>query len=162
MLFHIWKKQIFQSTLPRRERLLRPSLHLCRLYFNPRSRGGSDQHYIDLVREAYYISIHAPAEGATQIYFVCFHCSIFQSTLPRRERLRVCSWLRLEVNISIHAPAEGATSAISCAASLELYFNPRSRGGSDSLHTLPASELPYFNPRSRGGSDVWHCVQDPL
>ena len=77
---------------------------------------------------------------------------IFQSTLPRRERLLV--WDRL---LRL------------------LYFNPRSREGSDCLEhlkllngpqfqsTLPRRERPqtqsylskvfYFNPRSREGSD---------
>ena len=58
---------------------------------------------------AAWISIHAPAKGAT-----CHHCHdiehmAFQSTLPRRERpLGVC-YIFKRLIISIHAPAKGAT-----------------------------------------------------
>ena len=58
---------LFQSTLPRGERQHLPAciLHI-RMYFNPRSREGSDFSFsfplLPLV-----ISIHAPARGATSI-----------------------------------------------------------------------------------------------
>ena len=55
----------------------------------------------------------------------------FQSTLPRRERR---SWAN--VSPQIH-----------------LYFNPRSREGSDALRTWQGIPVMYFNPRSREGSD---------
>ena len=54
----------FQSTLPRRERLL------------------LDENHEKVVR----ISIHAPAKGATRVARARRFLSIFQSTLPRRER----------------------------------------------------------------------------
>jgi len=55
--------------------------------FNPRSRGGSDAGWA-YVPQGDTISIHAPAEGATQ-----FLVAFIQKLL-----------------ISIHAPAEGATA----------------------------------------------------
>ena len=55
----------FQSTLPRRERLLNNPCRLYRYNFNPRSREGSD------------------AKAAIPP----MHILLFQSTLPRRERL---------------------------------------------------------------------------
>ena len=102
---------MFQSTLPRRERL---AMHLrywpSRSNFNPRSREGSDEPRTPL-SESYlldfnprsregsdlpnvikgkliiYISIHAPAKGATRLTLVyCVGGGLFQSTLPRRER----------------------------------------------------------------------------
>ena len=99
-------------------------------YFNPRSREGSD----NLCRtddRRFYISIHAPAKGATCVgrlptiqsanfnprsregsdlflLVSCAVCAVFQSTLPRRERHTA-------------APSRAAIS----------YFNPRSREGSD-------------------------------
>ena len=120
----------FQSTLPRRERLSRDIINNPNVYFNPRSRGGSD-----VARSAgsadIEISIHAPAEGATTlrsvlsshlldfnprsrggsdsyVVFVNVLCRKFQSTLPRRERR---GSVRREESF--------------------MYFNPRSRGGSD-------------------------------
>ena len=57
----------FQSTLPRGERLLQPSLYKSvHLYFNPRSREGSDA-YHSYIQASDNISIHAPARGATAI-----------------------------------------------------------------------------------------------
>ena len=55
---------LFQSTLPRRERL----------------------HYMLNYTTMYKISIHAPAKGATMIKYVVPDMEKFQSTLPRRER----------------------------------------------------------------------------
>ena len=56
------------------------------LHFNPRSREGSDS--VDPALDVdTVISIHAPAKGAT-VDILCFFevITIFQSTLPRRER----------------------------------------------------------------------------
>ena len=100
---------IFQSTLPRRERLFNRLLLRRKSNFNPRSREGSDSDYDD----NFDFGI------------------LFQSTLPRRERRRLfcnTSYVRknfnprsregsdfngkpssLRLDISIHAPAKGAT-----------------------------------------------------
>ena len=56
---------------------------------------------------------------------------VFQSTLPRRERL--CR----------HCLRGGVDS----------HFNPRSREGSDFLEIGITEDKVYFNPRSREGSD---------
>ena len=121
-------------------------------YFNPRSREGSD--YLAAVFVIKNdISIHAPAKGATALLSAITSNYRFQSTLPRRER-RI--WK-------------------SCIRSWSRDFNPRSREGSDGnsgttyfccnlfQSTLPRRERPitfsafldgeYFNPRSREGSD---------
>ena len=60
-----------------------------------------------------YISIHAPTRGATQILrFFSNLAYLFQSTLPREERLRGDGFvLEQGYNISIHAPTRGATLA---------------------------------------------------
>ena len=122
------------------------------MYFNPRSREGSDglQTVAFAVRRR--ISIHAPAKGATKSRMSTYIAKLFQSTLPRRER---------------------RTSG--CLIPRLYHFNPRSREGSDvacrcSLQISPIfqSTLPRrerrcferfgchagnFNPRSREGSD---------
>ena len=75
----------FQSTLPRRERHRIRQWYGAHDNFNPRSREGSDIVCAGLVSRG-WISIHAPAKGAT-VYVCCFGKGIeFQSTLPRRER----------------------------------------------------------------------------
>ena len=55
--------------------------------------------------------------------------------------------------ISIHAPAEGASKRGFADWQNKLYFNPRSRGGSDGRLRHSSRKLKNFNPRSRGGSD---------
>ena len=55
------------------------------------------------------ISIHAPAQGATSRYFLAPFMSIFQSTLPHRERPMSLPVVAVISEISIHAPAQGAT-----------------------------------------------------
>ena len=73
-LRHHIKGGKFQSTLPRRER---PTC-ICKTspirYFNPRSRGGSDNLPVFPQHLIVHISIHAPAEGATCIHYICGLC----------------------------------------------------------------------------------------
>ena len=121
----------FQSTLPRRERRLS----------NPRSA------------PPLYVSIHAPAKGATRIVGTLYPACTFQSTLPRRERPRlntsstsvfsfqstlprrerqmVAKDLGTDTYVSIHAPAKGATYSYHLSYTTLSSFNPRSREGSD-------------------------------
>ena len=80
-----------------------------RIYFNPRSHEGSDLFFVSAVLRG-AISIHAPTRGATPRFHQHFRCHVFQSTLPRGERL---------LSPSFHN-AGG-------------YFNPRSHEGSDFL-----------------------------
>ena len=77
------------------------------------------------------ISIHAPAKGATDYFFI----QLAQS------------------KISIHAPAKGATACSAAACGADCHFNPRSREGSDSTTASRRSRDSHFNPRSREGSD---------
>ena len=79
---------LFQSTLPRRERLYT-----------------SNQSY-----DCAHISIHAPAKGATRTRDGHRNAWRFQSTLPRRERRHLLHHLPIMSGISIHAPAKGATA----------------------------------------------------
>ena len=100
-------------------------------HFNPRSREGSDSFGGVVFLAIKEISIHAPAKGATIQTEFARDVGEFQSTLPRRERLKACYRLafvhefqstlpRRERHkcvysvynihiISIHAPAKGAT-----------------------------------------------------
>ena len=123
---------VFQSTLPRRER--RPANGRFRCappHFNPRSREGSDSTLCGGNLFLICISIHAPAKGATDYFFI----QLAQS------------------KISIHAPAKGATACSAAACGADCHFNPRSREGSDSTTASRRSRDSHFNPRSREGSD---------
>ena len=144
----------FQSTLPRRERLLIALIYLVLPYFNPRSHEGSDD---------------------TDGHFV-LGVTGFQSTLPRRER----QWATFGFNgstkisihaptkgatknterdtayceISIHAPTKGATSLLVSQVLSYHNFNPRSHEGSDTPARWLLQRDLHFNPRSHEGSDV--------
>ncbi len=124
---------MFQSTLPRGERLCFVELTSDEESFNPRSRVGSDGGA--LVPLTYqHVSIHAPAWGATyrnQNHHTKqkFQSTLprgerhrrsifpegvykFQSTLPRGERLFKPDVGTIVAHVSIHAPAWGATHTI--------------------------------------------------
>ena len=143
--------------------------------FNPRSREGSDG-YAHRQRLPIIISIHAPARGATVLILrMELYQVLFQSTLPRGERLTNGVESKTYKLISIHAPARGATIRMDKFCIGTGNFNPRSREGSDRIYlkrlrqfvrfqsTLPRGERrfdcsnksgrQYFNPRSREGSD---------
>ena len=99
--------------------------------FNPRSRKGSDS-------DDY---VHPNQDGQ------------FQSTLPQGERQNRGLRLNSAEAISIHAPARGATTHSTKTRFGQLYFNPRSRKGSDYNGYLKYTNSKHFNPRSRKGSD---------
>ena len=78
------------------------------VYFNSRSRTGSDvdekQRFMSVS-----ISIHAPAQGATDLF-----CRIVKKLSDFNSRSRtgsdkVCKGWHTIFSISIHAPAQGAT-----------------------------------------------------
>ena len=120
----------FQSTLPREERPFPTDFVTAFMpYFNPRSHERSD-FTGDYTFEVTLISIHAPTRGATIIFQMSLSRTLFQSTLPREERLwhqtRPAWWL---------------------------YFNPRSHERSDTDEWLYDEEYLNFNPRSHERSD---------
>ena len=99
--------------------------------FNPRSREGSDwaSQQINL-----WASNFNPRSREGSDWFHTSnptHITIFQSTLPRRER---------------------RTGYESSGVRIE-HFNPRSREGSDGFKVSIHQSLANFNPRSREGSD---------
>ena len=124
-------------------------------YFNPRSREGSDALFscfytflfISIHAPAkgattgrwtadlqFDISIHAPAKGATPNGYGSVHkLSGFQSTLPRRER-----------PVGLHHEGRGT------------YFNPRSREGSDLAYFPAAPDHPIsIHAPAKGATSIW-------
>ena len=122
----------FQSTLPRGERHIRICISCMMMWhfnprsregsdyaphqisrdtvhFNPRSREGSDSFTLYFSQRRENISIHAPARGATKAERLTESLRLFQSTLPRGERLLFDLPGNILQRISIHAPARGAT-----------------------------------------------------
>ena len=99
--------------------------------FNPRSREGSD---LCLCFRKLLLSVFQSTLPRRERHFLILDTvkvSLFQSTLPRRERQKHFDRLRREFKISIHAPAKGATFAFVKNHGREENFNPRSREGSD-------------------------------
>ena len=128
----------FQSTLPREERLFhncfehvfnyfnprshersdssRRSNHKCKANFNPRSHERSDTRPSPHPWCRLRISIHAPTRGATRSSSSTFRLLLFQSTLPREERLGSQNMVDTSTLISIHAPTRGATFSFASAS----------------------------------------------
>ena len=100
--------------------------------FNPRSRTGSDALQSYEQWNYTYVSIHAPARGATLLLLLMLPITCFNprsrtgSDVPSQEP-------RHDRGVSIHAPARGATTADVRRMGRYTGFNPRSRTGSDVL-----------------------------
>ena len=143
--------------------------------FNPRSHEGSDsEDRINIYQVN--ISIHAPTRGATPVSTPIpgIHC-IFQSTLPRGERLeeKILSeelqkfqstlprgerpncfdHCQGEMDISIHAPTRGATlTDLGYEVQFKISIHAPTRGATVFSFLLKDAEKD-FNPRSHEGSD---------
>ena len=123
---------LFQSTLPRRERrYFRETLcDMIEISIHAPAKGATIKIYFR--NGKHFISIHAPAKGATfsgrvptathklfqstlprrerlSFLIASFFVILFQSTLPRRERQFSKFLIVVFKAISIHAPAKGAT-----------------------------------------------------
>ena len=152
----------FQSTLPRRERHRTVTVYSNTGEFQSTlPRWERPEYRAPVTNRDRYISIHAPAKGATST-----------DGLQCADR-----------SISIHAPAKGATRNLTPTRWAQPHFNPRSREGSDLVaaavkqqapefqSTLPRRERlavfivdctgSNFNPRSREGSDRSGTMQRP-
>ena len=77
--------------------------------FNPRTRTGCDNLVLKFSSRYCFVSIHAPARGATDIYYSIKLVEWFQSTHPHGVRLYDRRLLGNGYVVSIHAPARGAT-----------------------------------------------------
>ena len=79
------------------------------IYFNPRSREGSDV-FTKLDTDSDMISIHAPAKGATFILHpVTPTVGIISIHAPAKGATADYGVIEVISGISIHAPAKGAT-----------------------------------------------------
>ena len=153
----------FQSTLPRRERPRTWKAVLLEVIFQSTLPWRERRYRCLNCCKSCCISIHAPAEGATQFMKqtggdigISIHAPAEGATNDLRHKT-------LLFFISIHAPAEGAT--------MYLPFPLRS-SQSRFQSTLPRRErllshdefspLQYFNPRSRGGSDRYALAVRPV
>ena len=77
---------------------------------------------------------------------------IFQSTLPQGERRVIAAIIEDCAEISIHAPARGATFSEMGEAILQVFQSTLPQGERRMRWTDTQLQM-YFNPRSRKGSD---------
>ena len=120
--------------------------------FNPRTRTGCD--FQGLYRWCkIYVSIHAPARGATYCKTKFISHPGFQSTHPHGVRLQLPGLSRLlPVFQSTHP--HGVRPPCSRRQTLDCCFNPRTRTGCDQrMLPIAINEL-SFNPRTRTGCDL--------
>ncbi len=193
---HLHVKE-FQSTLPRGERRQPTHVSLTPFNFNSRSREGSDtimrfsSHHAKfqstlprgerlfdryLIAFVVFISIHAPARGATSCDITCNSSICNFNPRSREGSDRHLREMANRITISIHAPARGATICESGQYLLMIIsIHAPARGATRGRNvwikkierfqsTLPRGERrcprsqPHyatlnFNPRSREGSD---------
>ena len=124
---------LFQSTLPRGERLDSPDFLRARARcFNPRSRAGSDILGFGNQRKGRCFNPRSRA-GSDNLRAPEIKASIlFQSTLPRGERQEVRQWVTMATG-----------------------FNPRSRAGSDEIdHTRPQGLSVSIHAPARGATPL--------
>ena len=98
----------FQSTLPRGERrrlfVLYYTDETVSIHAPARGAKGSSPAELAVMQ----VSIHAPARGAKNIWHEVNRRIMFQSTLPRGERIQEGEAIDGVLYVSIHAPARGA------------------------------------------------------
>ena len=99
-----------------------------------------------------YVSIHAPARGAT---LTCNTLVCLSSFNPRTRTGCdiIANWALVNQCVSIHAPARGATLRPLRSFRLSFCFNPRTRTGCDPNNSRCISTRNRFNPRTRTGCD---------
>ena len=167
----------FQSTLPRGERRKRNCGNQDVSYFNPRSREGSDKRSRKSAFTDQRISIHAPARGATPVWFssvITFfnfnprsrEGSDKEGAAPEtedddfnprsREGSDDNSFQQVFVHlISIHAPARGATlRQLECLQSAVFQSTlPRGERPFRILATSPRLSISIHAP-ARGATEI--------
>ena len=123
------------------------------MYFNPRSRKGSDKMSWVGFRLANSFQSTLPQGERRKRQQFSDNKSIFQSTLPQGERRLGSATLCADRMISIHAPARGATGLMNTVPlSDRISIHAPARGATVSGNRIPRQQR-NFNPRSRKGSD---------
>ena len=109
---------------------------------------------------AVYISIHAPARGATLGQQTADKVSLFQSTPPRGGRLyRPVQYPPCVYDFNPR-PREGGDDILAPATESELHFNPRPREGGDGVveHRFNLHNISIHAP-ARGATSIAGLLQ---
>ena len=100
--------------------------------------------FISLLPQQFHISIHAPAKGATCKFLYRFPNPRISIHAPAKGATSFSAASISLLNISIHAPAKGATVPVGVYSPRLKNFNPRSREGSDTCHLRPVCGVLRF------------------
>ncbi len=120
---------LFQSTHPQGVRRgLIMSFVFKSVGFNPRTRRGCDADSSCLLFLNLWVSIHAPAGGATPGEYGGLLLIVRFNPRTRRGCDRRDLLAEAGYNVSIHAPAGGATRFISAAAPLTVFQSTHPQG----------------------------------
>ena len=145
----------FQSTLPRRERHVRPlRCVVVKIYFNPRSHEGSDILGTSEIVAIYIFQSTLPRRERPPMHpqSAAFPF-LFQSTLPRRERQSAIMANDVPMDISIHAPTKGATNTKPFLFNVShISIHAPTKGATRNVRRC-GRNTSDFNPRSHEGSD---------
>ena len=128
-----------------------PSPCVQKIYFNPRSREGSDVFStLQLSQHAKFQSTLPRGERRWKVSEANKE-SLFQSTLPRGERPLLSAVYVLTVEISIHAPARGATNASAKKQTpLNISIHAPARGATESRVILQQGYTVFQSTLPRG------------
>ena len=144
----------FQSTHPRGVRhTLSKGFNVFGSFQSTHPRGVRPTDLADSWR-MFYVSIHAPAWGATEYPFDGVVKLWFQSTHPRGVR-QVLHCVNVIVNhVSIHAPAWGATIIVLIELKETKFQSTHPRGVRPKRSSIYFLRVLCFNPRTRVGCDL--------
>ena len=130
----------FQSTLPRRERLLILTPPEDEQYFNPHSHEGSDGSSVMIVAFIANFNPHSH-EGSDLVHRYCPALVVDFNPHSHEGSDLLCSFFLLSAVISIHTPTKGATFRKYCITRYPLRFQS----------TLPRRErrIKAYKPKPR-------------
>ena len=151
---------MFQSTPPRGGRQMLSAVLGYSTRFNPRPRAGGDVSFLLVCVHLCFVSIHAPARGATIECVGISICCFVSIHAPARgatssDKLRLSE----EVEVSIHAPARGATTKVIHITPISISFNPRPRAGGDISPLSDIEPRAFQSTPPRGGRQVRYLAK---
>ena len=109
-------------------------------------------------RKMLYVSIHAPAWGATRPTPPILQPAWFQSTRPRGARPKASSIILTHSSFNPRARVGRDLQARLQSCACVCRFNPRARVGRDTPSGANCVSLNSFNPRARVGRDFDACA----
>ena len=136
--------------------LIAPILHNVDMFQSTRPRGA--RLYSRRIKARVFVSIHAPAWGATHHFFCMLELIMFQSTRPRGARHWTQQGRRKMLYVSIHAPAWGATRPTPPILQPAWFQSTRPRGARPKASSIILTHS-SFNPRARVGRDLQARLQ---